>query len=169
MEKAHTILRFIYYVRAEKIMKQKRADRLKSANSRKTGIRCPALIVFCFALTVFLGIFSETAEEVSRSFDAIEYFSHVPVWKNCSGPELSEKDLPEEVVVRFDTGRFLSLGGKQNSHEIHYRIFICGEALSGTSRIRCQQSFFRTCPLEQRLSFQTLLSATQPVRGSPAA
>lgn len=150
-------------------MKQKRADRLASANSEKMGIRCLAWILFCFAMPVFRGVSPDTAGSMTRSFGAIDCISPGSALKICSQTAISENRIPEEEVVRFETGGFLRLGGKRNSHEIYYRIFICGETLFGISRKKCLQSFFETCSLEQPLLFQTLLSATLPVRGSPAA
>lgn len=149
-------------------MKRKRVGRPASTNSETAGNRCLTLILFCFVLAVFQGIFPDTAGSLVRPSDAIHYFSQAPTWKNCSRSAFSEKNIPEEEVVRYETGDFLRLGSKQNSHEIHYREFICSETPSGTVRKKCLQSFFKRCSREQILSFQTLLSAMQPVRGSPA-
>lgn len=150
-------------------MKQKRVDRPASANSGTAGIRCLALILFCFVMPGFQGISPDNAGSPILSSEAINCFSRVPILENCSRSTFSEKNIPEEEVVRFETGDFLRLGSKQNSNEIHYREFICNETPAGTGRKKCLQPSFRRCCREQLLSFQTIQSATLPVRAGPAA
>ena len=136
--------------------------------SARTVLKCLPLTVFCLLLPVFSAIGSADHDFSSDFFfSSSDFFITVPDIEDFSHPVLSEKDFPDEEGIRFELIVPTRAAGKPNPLEPHLRKLQYHALFREAFRNEFLPS--ESCSKEQQFAFQTIQSATLPVRAGPSA